>query len=77
VTKGRLNSATHRYAATKRLETPHFPYEYILSHFGQEDAQQIQLEEDPQVTKALKVLPHAREVKKFSQKAASPKTYHQ
>jgi hypothetical protein len=35
------------------------------------------LEGDLPITKALKVLPHAREGKKFSQKAASPKTYHQ
>jgi len=35
-------------------------YEYFLSHFTQEEASKVSLEGDPQVTKALEVLPEAK-----------------
>ena len=35
-------------------------YEYILANAGQEEAQKVSLEGDPQVAKALEVLPQAK-----------------
>lgn len=35
-------------------------YEYVLAHAGQEEAQKVFLEGDPQVAKALEVLPQAK-----------------
>jgi carboxyl-terminal processing protease len=53
-------------------------YEYSLSHFGQEEAQKTLLEGDPQVAKALEVLPQAKalfsNVKKVVASKETPKS---
>ncbi len=49
-------------------------YEYFLSHFTQEEAQKIYLEGDPQVTKALEVLPEAKALFQNARKVMASKS---
>jgi carboxyl-terminal processing protease len=48
-------------------------YEYFLSHFTQEDAQKVYLEGDPQVARALEVLPEARALFQNARKVVASK----
>jgi carboxyl-terminal processing protease len=48
-------------------------YEYVLSHSGQEEAQKVFLEGDPQVAKALEALPQAKALFQSAKKALASK----
>ena len=73
-----LNSKQIAFQETEFTENLEFikrqiKYEYFLSHFTQEDAQKVYLEGDPQVAKALEVLPEARALYQNARKVMASK----
>jgi len=48
-------------------------YEYVLARFGLEDSQKVRLEGDPQVAKALEVLPQAKALFQNARKVMASK----
>jgi carboxyl-terminal processing protease len=69
-----LTSNDIAYQETEFVENLDFirrqiKYEYFLSHFTQEEAQKIYLEGDPQVSKALEVLPETKALFQSARKA--------
>jgi carboxyl-terminal processing protease len=75
-----LNSSNLEYQEPDFLENLDFikrqiKYEYVLSHFGQEEAQKVFLAGDPQVAKALEVLPQAKALFSSVRKVMASKNY--
>ena len=48
-------------------------YEYVLGRTGTQEAQRVRLETDPQVTKALEVLPQAKALFQNARKSVASK----
>ena len=73
-----LNSNEVAYRETEFSENLDFikrqiRYEYFLARFTQEEAQKVLLEGDPQVAKALEVLPQAKALYQNAKKVMASK----
>jgi carboxyl-terminal processing protease len=73
-----LNTKEIAYQETEFVDNMEFikrqiKYEYFLSHFTQEEAQKVYLEGDPQVARALEVLPEARALFQNARKVVASK----